>query len=264
MKTAYFLILFTLHFSLSTSSTAQVGNPAPDFTITDVHGKKHRLYEYLDQGKKVVLDFFFTTCIPCQFYAPQVNKAYEKYGCNTQDVIFLSIDYNDTDAEVIEYENDYQTKFPSASGLEGGGNAVVSQYKIIAFPTLILIDSTKKIVDEIDPPTLIVFDHKFNLHGITPKECLTKTENQLHDKSFFVYPNPSMDGRLNITSNSSFDNTDFELLDYSGKVIRHFTNHTNGTNTFNFDVNEVPVGIYLLKIIENGQATGFSKISILR
>src|SRR5262245_35236342 len=113
---------------------AQVGNPAPNFTVTDTHGDTHQLYEYLEDGKVVVLDFFYTTCIPCQYYSPQVNAAYEKYGCNTANVFFMSIDYNDTNAEVIAYDEEYNIKFPSVSGLNGGGNSVVNLYNIQGFP----------------------------------------------------------------------------------------------------------------------------------
>src|SRR5688572_4123188 len=39
---------------------------APDFTVTDSHGESHQLYaDYLDQGKTVLLEIFFTTCPPC-------------------------------------------------------------------------------------------------------------------------------------------------------------------------------------------------------
>ena len=50
---------------LALSGVAQIGNPAPDFTVTDTHGEEHNLYSYLENGKVVVLDFFYTTCTPC-------------------------------------------------------------------------------------------------------------------------------------------------------------------------------------------------------
>ena len=30
---------------------------APDFEVTDIHGNTHRLYDYLCEGKYVVVDF---------------------------------------------------------------------------------------------------------------------------------------------------------------------------------------------------------------
>lgn len=168
MKLSYLLFVLCSNWTLS---ECQTGQPAPDFEVTDTHGKKHRLYDYLNHGKTVVLDFFFTTCIPCQYYTPQVNLAFKKYGCNKKDVIFMAIDYNDTNEEVKAYDSKYQIEYPSISGLEGGGNKVVNAYGIIGFPTFYVVDSSKKIVMEIDPPTLQVFDFRFNQLGLIPQDC---------------------------------------------------------------------------------------------
>ncbi len=249
MKSIILIIFFAIQFLLMSASNAQVGNPAPDFTVIDVHGKKHHLYEYLNQGKKVVLDFFFTTCIPCQFYSPQVNLAYEKYGCNTQDVVFLSIDYNDTDAEVMDYENTYKIKFPSVSGLGGGGNAVVSLYQVIGFPSLLLIDSTKKIIDKMDPPTLVVFDFKFSQHGILPKPCLTSTADGVNDLSLTVFPNPTHNGELMVSfSNPLREESRFEVLDYTGKNLGSISKKLVAENKCLLDIRNMPMGNYILKL----------------
>ena len=42
------------------TATAQVGQPAPDFTLTDLDGKEHKLSQY--RGKTVVLEWFNPQC----------------------------------------------------------------------------------------------------------------------------------------------------------------------------------------------------------
>lgn len=180
---------------------AQEGTIAPDFTATDTHGNVHNLYDYLEQGKIVVIDFFYTTCGPCQNYAPQVNKVYERYGCNEGDVFFISVDVNDTDQEVIDYENQFGIEFPSISGIDGGGNDIVSAYGVVGFPTYYVIDSTKRIIKDIDPPTVVVFDYFFEGIGVEPSPdlCLVSTEEeQALASDVTIYPNPAINDEITI------------------------------------------------------------------
>jgi len=53
-------ILIVLSFYIHCSAQAQLasGSTAPNFTLTDIDGNTHQLYDYLDQGKAVLLDFF--------------------------------------------------------------------------------------------------------------------------------------------------------------------------------------------------------------
>lgn len=116
--------------------------------MTDVHGNTHNLFTYLDDGKHVIVDFFFTTCGPCISSVPTMNTAFTNYGCNSGEVIFIAIDDGDSDAEVLQYENDYGGLLPSVSGIDGGGNAVNSAYGISAYPTVILIAPDRTILEQ--------------------------------------------------------------------------------------------------------------------
>jgi len=137
------LVLVGLQTQAQTNLTTAV-----DFTVTDVHGNTHTLFNYLDDGKHVIVDFFFTTCGPCISSVPTLNQAYTDYGCNTGEVIFLSIDDWGSDAQVLQYENDYGGLLPAVSGNDGGGDAVNSAYGISAYPTVVLIAPNRSILEQ--------------------------------------------------------------------------------------------------------------------
>lgn len=247
-KTAFLFIIF-LGFLLPGCpliGQIQVGETAPDFTVTDVHGESHTLYTCTASAQFVMLDFFFTTCGPCQYYTPQISMAYETYGCNDGDIVVLGIDYNDTDAEVLQYEETYGGVYPSASGIEGGGNAVVSDYGIIGFPFVCLIDTNNIVVEIFDIPTMQVFSYYFNLYGIEEMECLTKVQENTLAQTFSVYPNPA-NSFVNIYASAG---TLIHVYNSVGVQVAWFK---MDSEYYTLDASRFANGFYIVKAIGNGK-----------
>ena len=118
---------------------------AVDFTATDVHGTEVHLFDILDGGQYVLIDFFFTTCGPCQQATPKVVESYYAMGCNMHDVFYMEIATGDSDAACLNWVNTYGVEYPTISG-QAGGTSICSQYQIGAYPTLIVIAPDRSIV----------------------------------------------------------------------------------------------------------------------
>ncbi|SKA30465.1 AhpC/TSA family protein [Chitinophaga eiseniae] len=69
-------------------SSMMVHEAAPDFTVTDVNGKKVSLADF--KGKTIVLDFWATWCGPCVASFPAMQMAANRY-INDPEVKFLFI-----------------------------------------------------------------------------------------------------------------------------------------------------------------------------
>ena len=118
---------------------------AVDFTATDCHGTEVHLFDILDGGQYVLIDFFYTTCGPCQQATPKVVESYSAMGCNMYDVFYMEVSPSDPDAACQTWVNNYGVEYPTI-GTTGGGNSICSQYQISYYPTLILIAPDRSIV----------------------------------------------------------------------------------------------------------------------
>ena len=145
---------------------------AIDFTATDVHGTEVHLFDILDGGQAVLIDFFFTTCGPCQQACPKIVEAYSAMGCNMHDVFFMEIDTGDSDQACLNWVNTYGVEYPTISGA-GGGTGICNQYGIQYYPTVILIMPDRSIViqDLYPIPSAQTVITALEGHGLQQHDC---------------------------------------------------------------------------------------------
>jgi len=119
--------------------------PAIDFTLKDQYGNEHTLSDY--KGKVVFLNFWTTWCPYCLKEMPDIEKIYNEYGKNGEDVIILGVASPSSDEypynadvsreEIIAFLDEYGYTFPVVFDETG---QVTADYFISAYPTTFLID----------------------------------------------------------------------------------------------------------------------------
>jgi thiol-disulfide isomerase/thioredoxin len=166
-----FTLLIALAFGLGLKAQCPL-TQAVDFTATDCHGTQVHLFDILDSGQAVLIDFFFTTCGPCQQATPKVVESYSTMGCNMHDVFYMEISPSDADPACQNWANNYGVEYPTI-GTSGGGSTICNTYQIGAYPTLILIMPNRQIVIQdlwpISNAQTVVT--ALGQHGLQPHDC---------------------------------------------------------------------------------------------
>lgn len=253
-----------------------VGQTVSDFTVTDVHGQTHNLSQIAGSGKWILIDFFFTTCPPCQQTVPYFSELHEKYGCNEGDLYCISVDSGDSDADVLGFENSYSTQggfspAPAVSGTEGGGNAVIADFGPAAYPTYCLIDPNMIMQNgDIWPISDVSsFETAFSNAGFSPQvmSCgsLAVEEAELALNEAVLFPNPSTTSTTLSVSLESAVNIEVVVFDMLGSQVSVASYEANaGTNQFNIATDALAAGQYLVSVSIGDQAKRQLNLSVVK
>lgn len=126
-----FLVNLTLFSGIGFFTSFVQGQTIQNFTFTDIDGQTHNLYQnHLDQGKTVVIKFFFVACPPCRSNAPHYQTKNMEWGNNTHDTRFMELSILNTDDnnKVRGYKNTFGMTVISA-GSDGNSHLVADIFK---------------------------------------------------------------------------------------------------------------------------------------
>ncbi|MFP3852675.1 MAG: TlpA family protein disulfide reductase [Anaerolineales bacterium] len=115
-----------------------VGSRVPDFTLTTFEGEQISM-EAL-RGQVVVVNFWASWCAPCEEEAAELEQAYRQY--QDQGVVFLGVNYVDTEPEAMAYMNKFDISYPSGPDL---GTRISQKFRMRGVPETYIIDPSGRI-----------------------------------------------------------------------------------------------------------------------
>ena len=229
------------------------GTIAPDWTLTDINGNEHHLYEYLDNGYTVFLDLSATWCGPC--WSHHISGSFEELYVEHGPLGFPGVSANTTDdVMVFHIEVDAFTGINALYGIGGGtvGNwvagtpypiindhTIADDYNVNYFPSLYRVCENKRLW-QIFPNTA---DIQYIFTGACPQP-VTGT-----DAEILSYSGPSwgcgsvpVEVVLHNLGTQTLTSRNFNVLS-DGELIQQFswTGNLPTFNHLNIELGEITV-----------------------
>lgn len=230
------------------SDTVSIGFDAPDFVAVDCNGNEVHLYDILDSGQYVFIDFFHYTCGPCRELMPFVEESYYYYGCNDKDVFYMEIS-SDNASLCMQWIEEFDVEYPTISKEDGGGE-IRSVYRIPGDPFFMLIapdrsvvlsswynfgfDDFQSIVDAFAPFDIQVY------------QCYHDVEEE-SEANYELFPNPA-DTFVNLSVKGS---SLVQIYNALGQLTDSFVVENQQVK---METDNYPEGLYFIQV--NGKAFG--------
>ena len=245
---------FVFALLLSVSVNAQTTlTEAVDFESTSHEGVEIKLFEILDGGQYVVIDFFFTTCGPCNESVPRIVEAYQELGGNEGDFYFMEVSPTDHKKSAGSWIEKYNVPYPTIHSETAGdtGEKICELYDIGAFPTLILIAPDRKILyNDYWPESVDKMLADFN----SRKESHVLALDEMTSGDFMLYPNPASSEIKIITDMNG--EADVNIYDMTGRRVKDI--RVSDASKATIDISDIEKGVYLINI--NGKIERFVRI----
>jgi len=127
-------LLTLLGFGLlrSQQGPISVGSVVPDFVLTTFEGEEIALRDLA--GQVVVINFWASWCTTCDAEAAELEQAYQMY--KDRNVVFLGVDYSDTDRAALEYLEKFGITYPNGPDLR---TRISQAFRIRAVPETYIV-----------------------------------------------------------------------------------------------------------------------------
>ncbi len=110
----------------------RVGDRVPDLVLTTFDGDEIDFADH--HGQIIVVNFWASWCKPCEQEAVELEQAYQMY--KDQGVVFLGVDYVDTETEARAYLAKFGITYPNGPDL---GTRISQAFRTIGVPETYII-----------------------------------------------------------------------------------------------------------------------------
>jgi cytochrome c biogenesis protein CcmG/thiol:disulfide interchange protein DsbE len=134
------LVLMAIGLNRTQRGTVQPGERVGDFALVLFSGYEYNGQAQVDmddlRGKVLLINFWASWCKPCEQEAAELRSAWDYYQ-ERGDVVFLGVDYVDTEPEAREYLKKFEITFPNGPDV---GTRISQMFRIKGVPETYFVD----------------------------------------------------------------------------------------------------------------------------
>jgi cytochrome c biogenesis protein CcmG/thiol:disulfide interchange protein DsbE len=134
------LVLLAIGLNRTQRGTVQPGEQIDDFELALFSGYEHNGNPTLSlddvRGKVLLINFWASWCKPCEQEAAELRSSWNYYK-DSGDVLFVGVDYVDTEPEAREYLKKFEITFPNGPDV---GTRISQMFRIKGVPETYFVD----------------------------------------------------------------------------------------------------------------------------
>jgi cytochrome c biogenesis protein CcmG/thiol:disulfide interchange protein DsbE len=134
-----FLAIIGGSLNKKTAAPVKIGDPIPEFTLTSFSGETFHSTDL--KGKVVLLNFWASWCTTCEDEAAALENVWKEMQPGGK-VLFLGVDWADTEPEALAYLEKFGITYPSGPDL---GTKVSQLFRITGVPETYVFDASGRL-----------------------------------------------------------------------------------------------------------------------
>jgi len=140
------LVVLVMGLRKTQQGALKTGDSISAFNLTFFDGYNHQNKSAVSmadlKGRVVVINFWASWCIPCEQEAAELQSAWKFYE-PTGKVVFLGVDYVDTEPEARNYLKKFSITYPNGPDLQ---TRISQMFRISGVPETYIVDQNGKLV----------------------------------------------------------------------------------------------------------------------
>lgn len=135
------LMAYALNRDPNALPSQLVNKPVPAFVSNVAQGGQFDMQDHVGKGRWVVMNFWSTTCIVCREEAPELERFYTQVS-SQGGPLFVSVNIQESNAEIMEYMKNYRLSFPVVSDKSG---KISLDFGVTGTPETFFVDPQGKV-----------------------------------------------------------------------------------------------------------------------